>query len=216
MHVSYNTPEAKGPICELYIGEHQSTVRAGSPNSFGQLEQMTIDQQRKPMHRIPIKTRQEKPFPPKAVSVREPPTETSGEEEWKDRALRLQAEMENYRKLQRRIAQDEAQREQERLLSDVLSIVDNLDRTLDAAQADSSLRQGVEITRDEVLQLLRRYDVERIQADQQPFDPHRHEAVDVVSAAALGVEPGTVVEVEQPGYHRAGRLFRPARVVVAQ
>ena len=168
------------------------------------------------MHRIPIKTRQENPFPQKAVSVRERATETSKEEGWKDRALRLQAEMENYRKLQRRIAQDEAQREQERLLSDVLSIVDNLDRTLDAAQADLSLRQGVEITRDEVLQLLRRYDVERIQTDQQPFDPHCHEAVHVVSAAALGVEPGTVVEVQQPGYRRAGRLFRPARVVVAQ
>jgi molecular chaperone GrpE len=168
------------------------------------------------MYRIPIKTRKERALPQEAVSVRERATETSTEEGWKDRALRLQAEMENYRKLQRRIAQDEAQREQERLLSDVLSIVDNLDRTLNAAQADSSLRKGVEITRDEVLQLLRRYDVERIQADRKPFDPQWHEAVDVVSAAALGVEPGTVAEVQQPGYRRAGQLFRPARVVVAQ
>jgi molecular chaperone GrpE len=168
------------------------------------------------MYRIPIKTRKERSFPQGAVSVRERATEASTEEGWKDRALRLQAEMENYRKRQRRIAQDETQREQERLLSDVLSIVDNLDRALDAAQTDSSLRQGVEITRDEVLQLLRRYGVERIQADQKSFDPQWHEAVDVVSAAALGVRPGTVAEVQQPGYRRAGQLLRPARVVVAQ
>jgi molecular chaperone GrpE len=124
--------------------------------------------------------------------------------------------MENYRKRQRRIAQDEAQKEQDRLLLDVLVVADNLERTLDVAQADTSLRQGVEITHDGVLQLLRRHNVEPIRAHQQPFDPQWHEAVDVVSAAGLGVEPGTVVEVKRSGYRRGERLFRPARVVVAQ
>ena len=124
--------------------------------------------------------------------------------------------MENYRKRQRRIAQDEAQKVQDRLLLDVLVVADNLERTLDVASADTSLRQGVEITRDGMLQLLRRHSVEPIHAHRQPFDPQWHEAVDVVSAARLGVEPGTVVEVKRSGYLRGERLFRPARVVVAQ
>jgi molecular chaperone GrpE len=128
--------------------------------------------------------------------------------------------MDNYRKRQQRNAQDEVRKAQDRLLSQVLSIADNLDRSLAVAEGRTSgpapLLEGIEITRDAVLQLLRGYGVERVPADRQPFDPHWHEAVEVVSAAGLGVEPGTVAEVRQPGYSREGRLLRPARVVVAQ
>jgi molecular chaperone GrpE len=151
---------------------------------------------------------------------------------WRDRALRLQAEMDNYRKRQRRIAQQEAQADQERLLRDVLSMADNLDRTLAASVAQkpgpgpalpggsNGLRQGVELTRDDLMRVLAKYGVERYHALGEPFDPEWHEAVHVVSAQALGVEPGTVVEVVQPGYRRRDgahgeRLFRPAQVVVA-
>lgn len=151
-----------------------------------------------------------------AVPVRKDPPEASEEAGWKDRALRLRAEMDNYRKRQQCIAQDSAQKDLERLLHDVLSAVDNLDRTLRAARDEVPLRRGLEITRDELLQVLRRYGIERFQAGGEQFDPHLHEALDVVSAAALGVDAGTVVEVRQPGYHREERLFRPARVVVAQ
>jgi molecular chaperone GrpE len=128
--------------------------------------------------------------------------------------------MDNYRKRQQRHAQEEVRKEQDRLLLEVLSIADNLDRSLDMATGrapgPAPLLQGIEITRDAVLQLLRAYSVERIPADRKPFDPRWHEAVEVVSALGLGVEPGTVAEVRQPGYRRAGRLLRPARVVVAQ
>lgn len=147
---------------------------------------------------------------------------------WRDRALRLQAEMDNYRKRQRRIAQEEAQASQERLLRDVLSVADNLDRTLAASAAQkpggpggsNGLRQGVKLTRDDLMRVLSKYGVERYHALGEPFDPEWHEAVQVVSAQALGVEPGTVVEVVQPGYRRRDdvhgeRLFRPAQVVVA-
>jgi len=104
---------------------------------------------------------------------------------------------------------------QDRLLTEVLSIADNLERALAVAQ-DSPIRQGVAITHRDVLQLLRRHGLERIDAHQQPFDPQWHEAVDVVPARELGVEPGTVVQVMLPGYRRGEQLFRPARVVVAQ
>ena len=154
------------------------------------------------------------PAPRAEMPVRERTSEPS-EEMWRDRALRLQAEMDNFRKRQRRVAHDEAHQEQDRLLVDVLAVADNLDRTLAADEADTPLRQGVAMTLDGVLQLLKRYDVERIEAVGQPFDPRWHEAVGVVPVAAPDVEPGIVAEVMQSGYRRGGQLFRPARVMVA-
>ena len=144
-------------------------------------------------------------------TVRERAPEPSEGETWRDRALRLQAEMDNFRKRQRRVAHDEARAERDRLLLDVLAIADNLDRTLAADEADTPLRQGVAMTHDGIQQLLKRHGLERIEAAGQPFDPHWHEAVGVVP----GIEPGVVVEVMQSGYRREGRLFRPARVMVA-
>jgi molecular chaperone GrpE len=137
-------------------------------------------------------------------------------EEWRDRALRLQAEMDNFRKRQQRMAQEQARADQERLIHDVLVIADNLDRTLDAAREDTPIRRGVALTRAELARILSRYEVERIAAHGQPFDPAWHEAVDVVSARSLGVDSGTVVREVRPGYRRGERLLRPARVVVAQ
>jgi molecular chaperone GrpE len=141
--------------------------------------------------------------------------------EWRERALHLQAEMENYRKRQQRVAREQVRGEQERLLLDVLTIADNLDRTLSAAQtsvlqADESIQQGVALTRDELDHILSRYEVERIAALHRPFDPMWHEALGVTSAKEYGVAPDTVIEVLQAGYRRGERLLRPARVVVAQ
>ena len=169
--------------------------------------------------------------------------------EWRERAMRLQAEMDNYRKRQRRLAQEQARAEQERLLLDVLSVADNLERTLsaasswkDAGRGDSpsegtaTLQQGVELTRAEMMRVLSKYGVERLEAKGAPFDPAWHEAVHTVPARAYGVQAGTVVDVVRSGYryaqstpgrgaipmerhsiapHSDGALLRPAQVVVA-
>ena len=111
--------------------------------------------------------------------------------------------------------QAELRASQERMLSDMVSVADNLDRALDAAQDDSPLRQGVALTRDELLRRLSRYDVERVEALGASFDPYIHEAVSVAPAFEFGVEPGTVVQVIESGYRWAEKLLRPARVVVA-
>lgn len=123
--------------------------------------------------------------------------------EWQDRALRLQAEMENYRKRQQRLAQEQVRSEQAHLLVDILALADNLERTLDAAEKDSPLRDGVALTHSELLRVLQKYGVERINTEGETFDPAWHEAVGVVSEA-------------QAGYRRDGRLLRPARVIVAK
>ena len=104
---------------------------------------------------------------------------------------------------------------QESLLSDMVSVADNLDRALAAAKEDNVLRQGVALTRDELLRILAKYDVERVEAHGKPFDPHVHEAVSVAPAHDFGVQPGIIVQVTQSGYRWEGRLLRPARVVVA-
>jgi molecular chaperone GrpE len=137
-------------------------------------------------------------------------------EEWRDRALRLQAEMDNYRKRQRRLAEDQVEAERERLLNAFLQIVDDLERALAAPTGDAGgLRQGVELTHHAALQLLRKEGVEQIEAKGQPFDPEWHEAIATVGRNGSQVGPDTVVQVMEPGYRLGDRLLRPAKVIVA-
>jgi molecular chaperone GrpE len=137
-------------------------------------------------------------------------------EEWRDRALRLQAEIENFRKRQRRLAEDRVQADQERLLRSFLTIVDDLERALNAGGSDNeSLREGIQVTYRSLKQLLKREGVERVDAKGEVFDPAWHEAVATVNHGEAGVEQDTIAEVAQEGYRLDGRLLRPARVVVA-
>jgi molecular chaperone GrpE len=150
-------------------------------------------------------------------AVEATPAAAEGNEiDWQDRALRLQAEMENYRRRQRRLAQDEIESERERLLTAFLEVVDDLERALGSPSQDGSgLREGVELTHRAALQRLKKENVERIEAQGRRFDPSWHEAVSSVPGRPLGVAPETVVQVLEPGYRLGDRLLRPARVVVA-
>jgi molecular chaperone GrpE len=136
--------------------------------------------------------------------------------DWRDLALRLQAEMDNYRKRQQRLAQEQIESARLELLLEFLPVLDNLERALAAPEADASaFRDGVRLTHREMLQRLHREGVEQIQALDQPFDPNWHEAVSAVPHDGRGIVPGTVVKVLEPGYHVGDRLLRPARVIVA-
>lgn len=136
--------------------------------------------------------------------------------DWQDRALRLQAEMENYRRRQRRLAEDQIASERERLLKAFLQVVDDLERALASpSRDDGGLREGVELTHRAALQRLKKENVEKIEARGRRFDPSWHEAVSTVPGRPLGVAPETVVQVLEPGYRLGDRLLRPARVVVA-
>jgi molecular chaperone GrpE len=142
-------------------------------------------------------------------------------EEWRDRALRLQADMENYRKRQQRIAQDQIVQERSRLLNAFLDIVDDLERALAApASAHASprgdgLRRGVELTHRAAIQLLEKEGAVAIPAKHQPFDPNWHEAVATAPRNGSEVAPGTVIKVVEPGYRLGDQLLRPAKVIVA-
>jgi molecular chaperone GrpE len=139
---------------------------------------------------------------------------TAGELDWQSLALRLQADMDNYRKRQVRRADDAVAVERERLLRLMLPVADNLTRALNQdGQVDEVLRQGVELTHRELMRLLEAEGVTRLEAVGQTFSPELHEAVATVMTEAEAA--GTVVEEVESGYKLGERLLRPARVVVS-
>lgn len=158
---------------------------------------------------------------PASPAPAKPPQEQipSGETEleaWRDRALRLEAEMDNFRKRLQRLADERIASDRERLLRSFLAVADNLARALAADGADlESLRAGVNLTYHDIIRLLDREGAEPVPAQGARFDPTWHEAVGTVPHHTAGVEPDTVVEVVQTGYRIGERLLRPARVIVA-
>jgi molecular chaperone GrpE len=130
--------------------------------------------------------------------------------EYKDKYLRAAAEVENTKKrLERRYA-DQAEEEKKRLLRAFLTVADNLERAL--AHSGDGLRDGVQLTHQELQRLLSQEGVEPLETIGQPFDPYYHEAVDTVVGDD---DPETVVGEREKGYLYRGELLRPAKVEVA-
>ena len=132
-------------------------------------------------------------------------------EEYRDRWLRAQAEVENVRKWGERRTEERVTAERERLLRSFAAVADNLERALGDEATVASLRDGVALTHHELLRLL---SLERVTPMQnvvgQPFDPFYHEAVSTVSSS--GMEEGKIVRETQTGYLVRGRSLRLARV----
>ena len=153
---------------------------------------------------------------PEVNSADDVDTAQAERQEWRDRALRLQADMENYRRRQRRLAQDEIQTERGRLLGSFLPLLDDLERALASLAGDANgLRHGVELTHRAATQMLQKEGVERFEAKGHAFDPEWHDAVATVRRNGTKAELNTVVQVLEPGYQIGNRLLRPAKVVVA-
>jgi len=135
------------------------------------------------------------------------------EKEWQEKALRLQAEMDNFRKRQTRRADEAIAAERERLLGLFLPAVDNLERALAQPQgANDTLRQGVELTHREIMRRLEGEGVTRLETLGQQLDPELHEAVAAMPSQA---EAGIIVKELEAGYKIGDKLLRPARVIVA-
>jgi molecular chaperone GrpE len=127
---------------------------------------------------------------------------------------RLAAEFENYRK---RVARDQealVARAHERLVKDLLPVLDDLERALVAASdhQEAQLEDGVRLVHRELASLLTREGLAEIDTEGR-FDPHVHEAL---LAQPSDQEEGSVIEVVQKGYRLGDRVLRPARVVVAR
>jgi molecular chaperone GrpE len=130
-----------------------------------------------------------------------------------ERHLRAVADLENYRKRAQKEKEEVQKFGIEKLLKDLLPVVDGLDRAFAAAAADDPLKRGVELVRSSFEQALGRHGVKSFTALGLPFDPARHEALLQVPTADAA--PGTVVLEHARGFTLNDRLARPAMVGVA-
>lgn len=170
--------------------------------------------------------------PPKAKSAGKPENSPQDEEikqqgidelkeqiaSEKDRVLRLSAEFENYKKRKQRETDDFKKFANESIFRQMLSVVDNLERAIQAAEQtsndDESLLEGVRLTHKEILKLFETFNVKPVEAENQPFDPNFHQAV--TQEETDDVEENTVTKVLQKGYTLHDRLIRPAMVIVSK
>jgi molecular chaperone GrpE len=130
-----------------------------------------------------------------------------------DRLLRLAADFENYKKRAARERQEYVALANERLIAELIPILDDLERALSAAEQheEAQLEEGVLLVHRSLAGLLERHGVNAISTDGK-FDPYVHEALLSQPSEA---EEGSVIDVVQKGYKLGDRVVRPARVVVA-
>jgi len=133
--------------------------------------------------------------------------------ELKDKLLRARAEMDNLHKRSQRDVANAHKFGVEKFATALLDVVDNLERALDVEQGnEAGLREGVRLTLDSWRGVMEKFEVERIDAVGETFDPHRHEALSQMPSD----EPeGTVIDQHVAGYTLHGRLIRPAKVLVS-
>jgi molecular chaperone GrpE len=130
-----------------------------------------------------------------------------------DRLQRLAAEFDNYRKRSAREQAEQAARANERLVKDLLPVLDDLGRALEAAadHEEAKLEEGVRLVHRSLGSLLERQGLAEIETNGR-FDPHVHEAL---LTQPSEVPEGDVLQVIQKGYSLGDRVLRPARVVVS-
>ena len=134
-------------------------------------------------------------------------------EELIDTLQRLKAEFDNYRKRAARDQESLVARAGERLVKELLPVLDDLERALEAAESheEAKLEEGVKLVHRQLEQILEREGLAPVETDGK-FDPNVHEALLTQPSAS---DEGSVIEVLQKGYRLGDRVLRPARVVVA-
>ncbi|MGA1561575.1 MAG: nucleotide exchange factor GrpE [Gammaproteobacteria bacterium] len=137
-------------------------------------------------------------------------------DEYQEQMVRLQAEMDNLRKRTAREVEQARKFALEGFARELLNVADSMQLGLQAAGEDAevaALREGVELTLKQLMDVFARFDVREIEAEGARFDPDQHEALSMVPSPEH--EPNTVMMVVQKGYLLNERLLRPARVVVS-
>jgi molecular chaperone GrpE len=133
-----------------------------------------------------------------------------------DRALRLHAEMQNVRNRTSREIAEERRYAALPVLRELLPVVDNIDRAIEAAEKAGeaeTLLAGFRLVRQQLATILSQHHCELIDAEGQPFDPHFHEAI--LQQPSADVPADRVMMVTQTGYRLHDRVVRPAQVIVS-
>lgn len=140
-------------------------------------------------------------------------------DEWKDRALRIAAEMENLKRRAETQQNDARAFAIQRFAKDLLGVADNLERALHAAPKDAEgaaagMVTGLEMTQKSLLTAFESNSLKRLEpAAGDAFDPHFHQAM--MEQHSDTIPGGTVLQTMQAGYELFGRTIRPAMVIVA-
>jgi molecular chaperone GrpE len=132
-------------------------------------------------------------------------------DQYLDALRRLKAEFENSRKRQERDRTRILSMASERLVQELLPVLDNLDRALEAG---GDIREGVQATREQLAEVLAEEGLLPVASDGEPFDPNVHDAV--MGQPSEEHEDGTIIQTFQRGYLLNGKPIRPAKVVVAK
>lgn len=143
--------------------------------------------------------------------------EQKATENW-DKALRIQAEMENLKRRTQKDLENAHKFALENFAKELLTVVDSLALGLQAAIGDSpevqKFREGSELTLKQFEAVFSKFNIEVVNPLGQPFDPELHQAM--AMQPSVDAEPNSVINVFQKGYVLNGRLLRPAMVVVAK
>ena len=135
-----------------------------------------------------------------------------------DLTLRAQADAQNARRRAEQEMEKARKYALERFAGELLPVVDNLERALEAASGDDEaikpIAEGVELTLKSFQDVLRKFQVEPVDPVGEPFDPQRHQAMSLIDNP--DAQPNTVLTVMQKGYTLNERLLRPAMVVVSK
>ncbi len=137
-------------------------------------------------------------------------------EESRQVALRSQAELENFRKRMRREMDDERRYAEQKLLTDLLSVVDNITRAIQAAEKTAgaqSVIDGIRLVQQQLDKVLVQHNCVRIDALNKPLDPMIHQAI--MQQPSDTVEAGHITLIAQDGYQLFDRCVRPAQVIVS-
>jgi molecular chaperone GrpE len=153
--------------------------------------------------------------PIKELEAKLAAAEKEKKDNW-DKLLRAMADLENTRKRQKRELEDAKFETKNKVLKEMLPVVDNLERAIEHASSageKNPIVEGVQLVLRQFSTAFERLDVTSIDAMGQPFDPNLHEAI---SQQESDQPAGTVIQVLQRGYRAGERLLRPALVVVAK
>ena len=146
--------------------------------------------------------------------------EEQGQEDYREKFYYLAAEMDNLRKRHERDREELLKYGNERIIRELLEVVDNLDRTLLAIGGDDDVKvkniyMGIEMVRSQFAEVLKNNGIEPIdESVGEKFDPNFHEAMSQRKSEEC--EDDTIVEEYQKGYVLNGRLLRPSKVVIVK
>jgi len=153
--------------------------------------------------------------PPETAAVPELEKLVAEKTDLRNALVRLQADFENYRKRIERERHQERHRGAETLVEHLLPVLDAFDRAISSHRdaAHDEYRQGFQLIRKQLFDVLAKQGVQRIETEGKPFDPHVHHAIERVETSDQ--PDGAVLEELQAGYSFHGKVLRPAMVRVA-